>query len=248
MKTIIIRLIGIIAIVIGITYFVLIIVRATLSPDSVSIPFILSALSFCILIYGGYQTVRQKAIGRKLLLIFFTCELIKIALTSLFILVSYFIFQIQSGNVEINPQPFSPISLEYLQWFYLACLLYYILSTIFFSRKSISESFAVDKSQHIKLIANILPWTAPGWGQALVGDYWKGICLFFIYYFLVTENIDYIKVDGTTSSPQSLLINHGIKFCLWAFFALIDWASVHNAVKKQNEQAASPHEDSHPNP
>lgn len=247
MKHRIIWLIGILAILIGMIDFVLMIMRATRSPEIISVPFILSALSFCVLIYGGYQTIGQKAIGRKLLLIFFTCELIKIALASLFLLVFYFIFKNQGSGIEINLQPFLPVSQEYVLWSYLACLLYYALSIIFFSRKNIAESFVAGKNQHIEMIANVLPWAAPGWGQALVDDYWKGICLFFIFYFLIANNIYYLKVNGTTSSPQSLLIDYGIKFGLWALFALIDWAFARNAVKKQNEQAASQHENSHPN-
>lgn len=245
MKNSIFWLIASIAILDGLFGLVYRPLLAISSPETISLTTIQYVLSTWILIYGGYQTLRRKVNGPKLLRIFFCIEIIKIMIALLFTAILFLIF----GNrieykPELNGQSISSVgSLSTYLYVYVALYVAYcVLSFVFLSQKNIAQDFLADSQQHNEKVGKILSVIAPGLGQAFVGKYWSGIIRFLIFYGLLSGLNFSISIEPNLLQLDVQLINqlneNIIKLFIWALFSHDDWALAREELKNQQEQTA----------
>jgi len=226
MKQGIFWLIGILALIFGVSAYYRIITDVIRSPLSLSPYLIRDTVLAWIAIYGGFQAIKLRDIGRKLLLIYFSYQLIQI-----FIIILGFAYAIVSRKApwyEIELQP-----LDLVSTYFLPC----ILSLILLLRKNLIDVFQAENNQtHIALIGKILSIVAPGLGRALVGSTWKGLLLFLVYFFLFTgfhifgtDNMEFLQPG---LSYASTILDLVVKLIIWWSFFEGDWAFVKNNVAK----------------
>lgn len=245
MKNSIFRLISIIAILNGIFGLVYRPLLAISSPETISLTTIQYILSTWILIYGGYQTLRRKINGPKLLRIFFCIETIKTILTVLLIGIMFLIFGNKFAlNPELNGEkiPSEGFLSTYLYLYVAFYVAFYILSFVFLSQKNVAEDFLADSPQQSERVGKILSVVAPGLGQAFVGKYWSGIIRFLIFYGLLSGLNFSISIEPNLLQLDVQLINqlneNIIKLFIWALFSHDDWALAREELKNQQEQTA----------
>jgi hypothetical protein len=212
---------GIFALIAGAAIFYSTISAAIYSPTSLSFSTIKDIVLLWIAIYGGYQTIKLRFIGQKLLLVFYSYQIIPAVI---------FIFKIAwaiaTGSInKLWLDPSWQRSFIITTSYFLFC----ISSLILLLRKNISGNFQPENNfHHMETVGKILSLVAPGLGRALVGSNWIGIILFYAYFSLFTGVID---IGWGGWALPGLLFDSFVKFLIWSSFFEIDWTFVKNATK-----------------
>jgi len=101
MKNSVIRLIGLFALVSGGITLYHILSIAIYSPSSLSINAISEVIFAWVALYGGYQTIRFRSIGRRLLLVFFSSQAILVTVFIFILILS--VVLIITNRATTNP-------------------------------------------------------------------------------------------------------------------------------------------------
>ncbi|PKN91625.1 MAG: hypothetical protein CVU44_18770 [Chloroflexi bacterium HGW-Chloroflexi-6] len=246
MKNLIIRLSALFAIVFGIVGLYRVIVNIVYEPSALSFGIIRDTVLSFVAIYGGYQTIQLKLIGRRLLLIYFLFQSVSAALFAALILWA-FIVTANLSSLSVDPSWGWPAQLRssYILFYFSFC----ILSLIFLGRKNIDNNFHSENNQrHFEIIGKILAVIAPGLGRALFGKLWPGVFLFFIYFliFIGTKmgvSGEALIISGVNLGLLTVLLMKGmLALFVWFLFSNADWGFVNNAVKSQTTPPQSDNE------
>jgi hypothetical protein len=244
MKNLIIRLSALFAIAAGIFGFYQAIVNIAYEPSALSFGIIRNTVLSFVAVYGGYQAIKLKLIGRRLLLIYFSSQSVFAALFATLIFLAF----ILTANLPNLPvKPFWGLAAQLISFYAWLYFSFCILSLIFLGRKNIDNNFHSENNQrHFEIIGKILAVIAPGLGRALLDKLWSGIFLFFVYFLILTSfkleiTYDAPIIFGVNMSLFTVLFIKGmVALFVWFFFSNADWGFVSNAVKSQN---ALPHPD-----
>jgi hypothetical protein len=238
MKKSILSFIGIFAILSSIVSFykVAVIIKGSAQVSLVSA--ICGIVLAWIALYGGYQTIRHKAIGRNLLLIYFTCQ---IPYVLIFIFTAVFFGKIPTSAIQIN-SPQGWLNLFSL----ISCVLSALALILLLTKDSFITFFEGSNTSHSILIGKILSQLTPGLGKALLGNTFTGAGLFFLYYILMKVlSIMFIGLDDIINDITNLNISFNlitiVKLIVWIFFASTDLNYVKNSsLAKENISSAVP--------
>lgn len=154
MKKITVRIIGLIALSIG--AYTLYTTLTNILDSAVSANFLsqISKLSLAwVAVYGGYQALKARELGRKMLLAWFSYQILGIVLTAWIILY----------NVQLHPESnFTSFSSnQYLSiGFYIFC----ISALIFLATIKLDEDVLKNDFRRIKIVGKLLSVLSPGLG------------------------------------------------------------------------------------
>ena len=238
MKKEIARLIGVFVLIVGIIDVYNITISVIYSPSSVSINIIGEIVISWIALYGGYETIKLKFIGGKLLLVFFSYQVVQTS-----VLILFAIFTVALGpSYNLSFKPYAP----QLILLNTSVIAFYIVALIFLLKKDTSSYFQTEQNHHhIEVLGKILSLITPGLGRALVGNHWVGIILFDMYFLLFTGLHIFTVSQGSdltiagkvvaSSTFWNSFFDFLVKLLIWISFFRIDWIFVKNAAKIQED-------------
>jgi hypothetical protein len=238
MKNLIIRLSALFAIAAGILGLYRGVVNIVYEPSTLSFGTIRNIVLSFVAIYGGYQAIQLKLIGRRLLLIYFSFQSI---FAALFVALIFLAFILTANLPNLPVKPFWGLAAQLISFYAWLYFSFCILSLIFLGRRNIDNNFRPENNQrHFEIIGKTLAVIAPGLGRALMGKLWSGVFLFFIYFLIFTGiNVgalgEALIISGVNMGLLTVLFIKGmLALFVWFFFSNGDWDFVNNAVKSQN--------------
>ena len=232
MKNSVVRLVALFAMIVGCLCIYNVLSVVISFPGTLSAASVMWSVLGWVALYGGYQTLALKPLGRRLLLVFFSCQIV-------FVLYIVFIVSLLLVVAAVQNQ-LSHLSLGWPAQIYLLVMGYAglcVLCLYLLLRKDITGAFRPENEhRHIKILARTLALLAPGLGRALIANYWWGAILYLVCFGLVAgwNVIEVTDPVGPTGPLLALLTNLFIKLLIWLFFLGMDWIFVNDALKEQD--------------
>jgi hypothetical protein len=177
-----------------------------------------------VAVYGGYQALKARELGRKMLVAWFSYQIFGMVLIAWIILY----------NVQLHPEInfTSLFSNQYLSiGFYIFC----ISALIFLAIIKLDEDVLKDDFRRIKIAGKLLSVLYPGFGRVMVGNIWIGIGLAMFYTILMAGKLILISTSNGSEFADPT-VNFVYDLIIWIIFSQIDWHTVENYGKSDREQ------------
>ena len=220
MKNIIVKIIGLLALIFGVYTLYNAVLSIFHLSEAANLLVQISKLTLAwIVIYGGYQVLLGKELGRRML----------IAWLSYQFMIAGFIVLAFIYNFAILPQSnFQPTfsNQNLVIGFYILCAVVFI----FLARAKLDDELIINDSRHIEIVGKFLSVLSPGFGRMLAGNKVAGLVLFGIYLALITG-----RLSSSNSEIQNLVVNFMYQLIVWSTFVKFDWYVVQNYGKPAQE-------------
>ena len=228
MKKITFRILGIIALILGAYYLYNVVSNILYSSESMNLFAQVGKVALAwVAIYGGYQTIRLNASGKRLLLIYFMLIIFRIMLS--FVTIAYAVIKAGENLLEL---------LQHSSFLaYEGYLLFSTIATVLLLKNSTGVFETDIDTRHRKIVAKMLSQLMPGMGRAFLGNIRSGFALFLIYVILVSGHT-YFSIGSIDLNSLGLLdIAFGL--VVWKIFAGIDWEFVKTAERPPDGSSPS---------
>ena len=220
MKNIIVRIIGLLALIFGVYTLYNAVLSIFHLSESANLLVQISKLTLAwMAIYGGYQALLGRELGRRML----------IAWLSYQFLMAGFIVLTLIYNFASSPQSnFHPIfsNQNLVIGFYIFCIAVFI----FLAWAKLDDELIISDSRHIKIVGKFFSVLSPGFGRMLAGNKIVGLVLFGIYLVLITG-----RLSSINSETQNLVVNFVYQLIVWNTFVKFDWYVVQSYEKPAQE-------------
>jgi drug/metabolite transporter (DMT)-like permease len=168
-----------------------------------------------VAIYGGYQSLKSKELGRRMLIAWFSYNGSIMAL-----IISKFLYNL----AKLPERNFnSSFPNQYLA---IAFLILCVSGLIYLLTAKIDRELPLSEYRHVQIIGKLLSVLLPGMGRMLAGNKLVGLALIAVYLLLVTSSISSSNSDNTI-----LVIDSVYKLIVWIMFVELDWYVVQNYGK-----------------
>jgi hypothetical protein len=223
MKRIIERTIGLLVLVFGAysLYSAIVNILSSSAPMNFLLQIYKIAIAW-VAIYGGYQTLKSKEIGRRMLIAWFSYNASMMAF-----IISVFIYNLLT-NPERNFNSSSPN-----QYLAIAFLIFCGSGLIFLLTAKIDRELLISEYRHVQIIGKLLSVLSPGMGRMLTGNKLVGLALISVYLLLVTGSF-----SSSNTEINNLLLNSFFNLVVWIIFVELDWYVVQNYGKLAQEGIA----------
>jgi hypothetical protein len=176
-----------------------------------------------VAVYGGYQMLKARELGRKMLVVWISSQL---SIPIYMVLTIFYSLIYPKSNVSFS---FSNQSLA-ITYFAFCISLLVILAIVKLDKNT-------NDLAQTKIIGKLLSVLSPGLGRALVGNFWIGIGLYTLYLTLITSVTQKSTLNGVAITNP--LIDFVPDLILWGIFALLDWNIVKNYGNSERENLIS---------
>lgn len=182
----------------------------------------------CIGIYGGFQLVKLRKSGQKLLVVWLLCRIFTAILVTLMLITNLFF----SGNNQFTASIPILFPLTTAYYIFSPIALVYLLPN-----KARDELLAEQNPHHTQMALRLLSLLMPGLSRALVDNLLIGMILFYVYSVFML----YGRFDGTSELQLGtfyLAFSENLcgKIIVWIIFVGLDW----KMIKKHGQERLMP--------
>ncbi len=226
MRKIVVRIIGLVALASGV-YTLYNAVLSTLNPaESVIFLSQINKLALAwVAVYGGYHALQARELGRKMLVAWFSYQILIMVILALVFLYNLLAYPESNFRLTYSNQNLTI-------WFFVFC----IPILIFLAKIKLTQDLLISDSRHIKIVGKLMSVLSPGMGQMLVGNIWQGMGLSTLYMILVVAKLVFISTsNGSIFADPTVNFVYGL--IVWGIFSQIDWHAVENYERSEKEQS-----------
>jgi hypothetical protein len=178
-----------------------------------------------VAIYGGYQALKSKELGRRMLIAWFSYNGSMMAF-----IISVFLY-----NLLTHPERNFNSSFPN-QYLAIAFFIFCVSGFIFLLTAKIDRELLISEYRHVQIIGKLLSVLSPGIGRMLAGNKLVGLALIAVYLLLVKSSI-----SSSNSENTILAIDSVYKLIVWIIFVELDWYVVKDFRKvTQDGNALTP--------
>jgi hypothetical protein len=223
MKRIIERIIGLLVLVFGAysLYSAIVNILSSSAPMNFLVQIYKIAIAW-VAIYGGYQALKSKELGRRMLIAWFSYNGSMMAF-----IISLFLYNLLT-HPERNFNSSSPN-----QYLAIAFLIFCGSGLIFLLTAKIDRELLISDYRPVQIIGKLLSVLSPGMGRMLTGNKLVGLALISVYLLLVTGSF-----SSSNTEIKNLLLNSVFNIVVWIIFVELDWYVVQNYGKLVQEGIA----------